>query len=183
MIIDCFPFFNELDLLDIRLKLLDDIVDKVILIESTRTFTLTKKRLFYNENKNRYSKYKNKITHIIVDDSPALLNKFFVHKPKSIFWLLKNKKSIFLNAHDIDFYQKNQVSKGLENCGNTNGIPPRIALDLSNLLIELTKICSSPLIFQLTTCAPNNVTIMLSSPFVNSTASNPLYKISLHVIE
>ena len=30
MIIDCFPFFNELDLLDIRLKLLDDIVDKVI---------------------------------------------------------------------------------------------------------------------------------------------------------
>lgn len=116
MIIDCFPFFNELDLLDIRLKLLDDIVDKVILIESTRTFTLTKKRLFYNENKTRYSKYKNKITHIIVDDSPALLNKFFIHKPKSIFWLLKNKKSIFLNAHDIDFYQKNQVSKGLKNC-------------------------------------------------------------------
>ena len=116
MIIDCFPFFNELDLLDIRLKLLDDIVDKVILIESTRTFTLTKKRLFYNENKNRYSKYKNKITHIIVDDSPALLNKFFVHKPKNIFWLLKNKKSIFLNAHDIDFYQKNQVTKGLRNC-------------------------------------------------------------------
>ena len=116
MIIDCFPCFNEWDLLDIRLKLLDDIVDKVILIESTRTFTLTKKRLFYNENKNRYSKYKNKITHIIVDDSPALLNKFFVHKPKNIFWLLKNKKSIFLNAHDIDFYQKNQVSKGLRNC-------------------------------------------------------------------
>ena len=116
MIIDCFPFFNELDLLDIRLKLLDDIVDKVILVESTKTFTLTKKRLFYNENKNRYSKYKNKITHIILDDSPALLNKFFVHKLKNIFWLLKNKKSIFLNAHDIDFYQKNQVSKGLRNC-------------------------------------------------------------------
>ena len=116
MIIDCFPFFNELDLLDIRLKLLDDIVDKVILVESTRTFTLTKKRLFYNENKNRYSKYKNKITHIIVDDSPALFNKFFIHKLKNIFWLLKNKKSIFLNAHDIDFYQKNQVSKGLRNC-------------------------------------------------------------------
>lgn len=142
MIIDCFPFFNELDLLDIRLKLLDDIVDKVILIESTRTFTLTKKRLFYNENKNRYSKYKNKITHIIVDDSPALLNKFFVHKPKSIFWLLKNKKSIFLNAHDIDFYQKNQVSKGLENCdendililSDLDEIPnPSIFKDLENL--------------------------------------------------
>tara|TARA_A100001015_G_scaffold73534_1_gene81610 strand:- start:1975 stop:2847 length:873 start_codon:yes stop_codon:yes gene_type:complete len=116
MIIDCFPFFNELDLLDIRLKLLDDIVDKIVLVESTRTFTLTKKRLFYNENKNRYKKYKDKIIHIIVDDSPALFNKFFIHKPKNIFWLLKNKKSILLNAHDIDFYQKNQVYKGLQNC-------------------------------------------------------------------
>ena len=81
MIIDCFPFFNELDLLDIRLKLLDNIVDKVVLVESTRTFTLSKKKLFYNENKNRYKKYKDKIKHIIVDDSPALFNKFFVHKP------------------------------------------------------------------------------------------------------
>ncbi len=116
MIIDCFPFFNELDLLDIRLKLLDDIVDKIVLVESTRTFTLTRKRLFYNENKNRYKKYKDKIIHIIVDDSPALFNKFFIHKPKNIFWLLKNKKSILLNAHDIDFYQKNQVYKGLQNC-------------------------------------------------------------------
>ena len=116
MIIDCFPFFNELDLLDIRLKLLDNIVDKVVLVESTRTFTLSKKKLFYRENEDRYKKYKNKIIHIIVDDSPALFNKFFIHKPKNIFWLLKNKKSIFLNAHDIDFYQKNQVFKGLKNC-------------------------------------------------------------------
>ena len=116
MIIDCFPFFNELDLLDIRLKLLDNIVDRVVIIESTRTFTLAKKKLFYNENKNRYNKYKNKITHIIVDDSPALFNRFFIHKPKNIFWLLKNKKSILLNAHDVDFYQKNQASKGLKDC-------------------------------------------------------------------
>ena len=121
MIIDCFPFFNELDLLEIRLKLLDNIVDKVVLVESTRTFTLSKKKLFYRENEDRYKKYKNKIIHIIVDDSPALFNKFFIHKPKNIFWLLKNKKSIFLNAHDIDFYQKNQVFKGLKNC-NENDI-------------------------------------------------------------
>ena len=121
MIIDCFPFFNELDLLDIRLKLLDNIVDKVVLVESTKTFTLSKKKLFYENNKDRYKKYKNKIIHIIVDDSPALFNKFFIHKPKNIFWLLKNKKSIFLNAHDIDFYQKNQVFKGLKSC-NENDI-------------------------------------------------------------
>ena len=53
MIIDCFPFFNELDLLEIRLRLLDDIVDKVVLVESTRTFSLNKKKLYYNENKEK----------------------------------------------------------------------------------------------------------------------------------
>ena len=130
MIIDCFPFFNELDLLDIRLKLLDNIVDKVILVESTRTFTLSKKKLFYNENKDRYKKYKDKIVHIIVDDSPALFNKFYMHKPKNIFWLLKNKKSLLLNAHDIDFYQKNQAYKGLKNC---NGNDILILSDLDEI--------------------------------------------------
>ena len=142
MIIDCFPFFNELDLLDIRLKLLDNIVDKVVLVESTRTFTLSKKKLFYRENEDRYKKYKNKIIHIIVDDSPALFNKFFIHKPKNIFWLLKKKKPIFLNEHDIDFYQKNQVHKGLKNCdendililSDLDEIPnPSVFEDLENL--------------------------------------------------
>ena len=52
MIIDCFPFFNELELLKIRLKLLDNIVDRVVLVESTRTFSLKKKKLYYDENKN-----------------------------------------------------------------------------------------------------------------------------------
>ena len=137
MIIDCFPFFNELDLLDIRLKLLDNIVDKVVLVESTRTFTLSKKKLFYRENEDRYKKYKNKIIHIIVDDSPALFNKFFIHKPKNIFWLLKNKKSIFLNAHDIDFYQKNQVFKGLKNCDENDIL----------ILSDLDEI-PNPLIFE-----------------------------------
>ena len=35
MIIDCFPFFNEIDLLKIRLKLLNKIVDRVVLVGSS----------------------------------------------------------------------------------------------------------------------------------------------------
>jgi beta-1,4-mannosyl-glycoprotein beta-1,4-N-acetylglucosaminyltransferase len=37
-IIDCFIFYNELDLLTYRLNLLDDIVDYFIIVESTHTF-------------------------------------------------------------------------------------------------------------------------------------------------
>ena len=47
MIFDCFPFFNELDLLEIRLRLLNETVDKFVLIESKRTFSLKKKKLYF----------------------------------------------------------------------------------------------------------------------------------------
>ena len=116
MIIDCFPFFNELDLLEIRLRLLDDIVDRVILVESTRTFSLNKKKLYYSENKERFKKYNKKIIHIVVDSTPAFFDKFFIYRLDKIFWRLKNKKSIFLTPHDIDWYQKDMVYRGLTRC-------------------------------------------------------------------
>ena len=116
MIIDCFPFFNEIDLLKIRLKLLDDIVDRVVLVESTRTFSLKKKKLYYNENKFLFEKYNKKITHIIVDDTPALFNRLFIRKPRHLFWLIRNGKPLFINAHHIDFYQKNKINEGLDDC-------------------------------------------------------------------
>jgi beta-1,4-mannosyl-glycoprotein beta-1,4-N-acetylglucosaminyltransferase len=45
MIYDCFLFFNEFDLLDIRLHELADAVDRFVLLESTRTFTFRQKLL------------------------------------------------------------------------------------------------------------------------------------------
>ena len=38
-VIDVFPFFNELDLLEIRLNSLDPYVDCFILSEATKTFS------------------------------------------------------------------------------------------------------------------------------------------------
>ena len=116
MIFDCFPFFNELDLLEIRLRLLNKIVDKFVLIESNRTFSLKKKKLYFLENRERFGKYENKIIHIIVKDTPALFNKFFIPRPKSLFWRLLHKKRVTLNAHDIDSFQRNMVTEGLSDC-------------------------------------------------------------------
>ena len=50
-VIDCFPFFNELELLEIRLNELDPVVDQFVLIEATRTHQKKPKSLIYNENK------------------------------------------------------------------------------------------------------------------------------------
>lgn len=74
MVYDCFSFFNELDLLEIRLNTLDSIVDKFILVESTLTHTGNQKPLFYAENKSRFKKFNDKIIHIIVDEFPSFPN-------------------------------------------------------------------------------------------------------------
>lgn len=67
MIYDGFIFFNELDVLNIRLNELDCEVDKFILVESTHTFTNIPKPLYYQENKHLFEKFNHKIIHIIYE--------------------------------------------------------------------------------------------------------------------
>ena len=55
-VFDAFAFFNELDLLDIRLNLLDPYVDYFILSEATKTFQGGDKPLWYQENKDKFEK-------------------------------------------------------------------------------------------------------------------------------
>jgi len=61
MIYDCFLFFKELDLLEIRFNILDEFVDKFVLVESSKTFSNKPKPLYFLENKERYSKFLHKI--------------------------------------------------------------------------------------------------------------------------
>ncbi len=70
MIYDCFPFYNELELLDIRLNVLGKVVDKFVLVEGTVTHTNQKKPLYYQKNKHLFKKFRKKIIHIVVDDVP-----------------------------------------------------------------------------------------------------------------
>ena len=66
---DCFTFFDELDVLELRLKELDNIVDRFVLVEGTRTFSGRPKRLLFQENKQRFRAYLGKIEHVILNDS------------------------------------------------------------------------------------------------------------------
>lgn len=61
-------FFNELDLLEIRLNILDPYVDYFVLVESPRTHSNKPKSLYYEENKERFSKWNHKIIHLIFND-------------------------------------------------------------------------------------------------------------------
>ena len=65
-IIDCFSFFNELELLEIRLNILDQYVDKFVLVEAAKTQTLKDKPFVFEENKSRYEKFLDKIVHVYI---------------------------------------------------------------------------------------------------------------------
>ena len=68
LVVDCFLFYNEMDLLFYRLSLLYDIVDYFVIVESTKTHAGNKKPLYYLENKDRYKNFEDKIIHIVEDD-------------------------------------------------------------------------------------------------------------------
>lgn len=69
-IFDCFTFYNELDLLEIRLNELDPVVDRFVLCEAPVTFRGKPKPLHFKENRDRFQPFLNKIVHVVVDDMP-----------------------------------------------------------------------------------------------------------------
>jgi len=97
-VFDCFLFFNEFDVLDIRLHELYNKVDKFILVESTRGFLNTPKPLYFQENKVRYAKFLDKIVHVVVDEFPE-----FSPVGNTDYWEVEN-------------FQRNQIMKGLKTC-------------------------------------------------------------------
>ena len=76
MIYDCVSFFNELDLLEIRLNELDSVVDRFVIVEAELTHNGDAKPLYFQNNKARFAKFADKIIHIIVtrDDFKAAEN-------------------------------------------------------------------------------------------------------------
>src|SRR5687767_9061046 len=68
MLFDCFTFFNELELLEIRLHELSDVVDFFVLAESHTTFSGRPKSLYYEESKRRFSDYQDRIIHVVSSD-------------------------------------------------------------------------------------------------------------------
>jgi beta-1,4-mannosyl-glycoprotein beta-1,4-N-acetylglucosaminyltransferase len=93
MIYDCFTFFNELDLLEIRLNILNEVVDRFVIVEATRTFSNRPKPLYFELNKARFEDFAPKIIHLIVDDYPE-----------------------FETAWTYENYQRNCIGRCLRHC-------------------------------------------------------------------
>lgn len=73
-VFDCFTFFNEIELLKVRLEELDSVVDFFVIAEAPITFRGARKPLHFRENAAQFEKFADKIIHVVVDDLPETSN-------------------------------------------------------------------------------------------------------------
>jgi beta-1,4-mannosyl-glycoprotein beta-1,4-N-acetylglucosaminyltransferase len=71
MIVDCFPFYNELELLEIRLEELKGVVDWFVLVEAAETYSGKPKPFLFGANRERFQRYN--IAYIKIDGFPTTL--------------------------------------------------------------------------------------------------------------
>lgn len=70
MRVDSFLFNTELDLLELRLNILDPVMHKFVICESTVEFSGKPKPLYYADNQSRFVNWKDKIKHYVITDTP-----------------------------------------------------------------------------------------------------------------
>ena len=88
-IIDCFMFYNELEILQIRLKELYDVVDHFIIVEATKTHSNMDKPLYFLENKHLFMPYMDKIIHRVTDFSEHYSFEQYINAPNDA-WFKEN---------------------------------------------------------------------------------------------
>ena len=97
-------YFDEDLVLDLRLNILNDHVDKFVIAEATKDHTGRDKKL--NFNLKNFSKFKDKIKYIVVENMPINL---------------KSYKKNWPVHHLRDQHQRNSLAKGFGNC-DTNDL-------------------------------------------------------------
>jgi len=107
-IFDCFMFYDEELLLDIRMNILDTFVDYFVIVESKFFHNGKERELKFDINK--YSKFKKKIIYIIQDKQPQGIKLIEPSDNEGT----KSFKMIY-NAHLREHYQRNQIENGLNN--------------------------------------------------------------------
>ena len=106
-IYDCFMYFDEDLLLDLRFNILNKYVKKFVITEATYTHNGAKKKLKFNIN--QFQKFKDKITYIVVDKPPPNILNLIDGESENV-----RGEKLILNGMARDYFQREHLSKGLE---------------------------------------------------------------------
>ncbi len=105
-IYDCFMYFDEDLLLDLRLNVLDKYVKKFVITEATYTHNGAKKNLRFNIEK--FKKFKDKIIYIVVDKQPPDIQNLLDNDSAET-----RGQKLILNGMARDYFQRESLSRGL----------------------------------------------------------------------
>jgi beta-1,4-mannosyl-glycoprotein beta-1,4-N-acetylglucosaminyltransferase len=106
-IIDCFMYFDEDMILDLRLNILNKYVSHFIICEATFNHKGLKKKL--NFNINNFSKFKDKITYIVLDKEPSNIKKINFQDSKTT-----TNSKILDNSINRDIGQRNHLNEEIK---------------------------------------------------------------------
>lgn len=101
-VFDCFTFFNELDLLEFRLKLLNKQVDYFVISESNLTHSGQSKPYYFREAKERFKPWQHKIIYIPVEQTAEglVFEEEKKYNPGSAAWKLENGQRNALKGYN-----------------------------------------------------------------------------------
>ena len=127
---DVFTFWNELDLLEIRLNILDPYVDHFVIVEATETFSGEKKPLYFEENRARFKKWEHKILHYVITDTPKNMDDLRGRLHEAVHSDLDRQIIVdTLTSNNVgkdivhwlkEFYQKESIKKALVGLQDTD---------------------------------------------------------------
>jgi beta-1,4-mannosyl-glycoprotein beta-1,4-N-acetylglucosaminyltransferase len=141
-IYDCFMYFDEDLLLDIRLNTLNKFVKKFVITEATYTHNGNKKELRFDINK--FKKFKDKITYLIVDRQPENILDLVDGENRE-----KRGEKLILNGMARDYFQRENLSRGLVDAASDDLILVSDLDEIPNLEdIDFTNIKNNILIFE-----------------------------------
>lgn len=102
-IIDAFCFFNELDMLELRLSILAPFVDHFIVVEADHTFSGKPKESCFAANRERFKPFADKLSHHVARIDTSQLD--FSQRPERF-----DKSTDFWK---VEFIQRNAIAQAL----------------------------------------------------------------------
>ena len=141
-IYDCFMYFDEDLLLDLRLNTLNKFVKKFVIAEATYTHNGNKKKLLFDIKK--FRKFEDKITYIVVDQKPEKILK--VNSSDSAE---TRAEKLILNGMARDYFQREKLSEGLRESLDDDVIIISDLDEIPNLdEVNFSKISNNIVIFE-----------------------------------
>ena len=112
-IYDCFMYFDEDLLLDLRFNSLNKFVKKFVITEATYTHNGSKKKLNFDINK--FKKFKDKIIYLVVDKQPQDIRELSDDDTKH-----RRGEKLILNGMARDYFQRENLSRGISDAGDND---------------------------------------------------------------